>query len=155
MCTYNAIRIFPNRDIVVYKYLFAKKQGGDKMFWSPYYDFLFEVGKTYETNTEIATSTPNKNLVFPSVNGGFFHSYMYYTDAKHNAELAKYRLLACNPGTVIGKFIIPKDAIVLKGKDGNCLYRDTYCSTKLKFVGIVDKPDRPEPPSKPFFPTFI
>ncbi len=154
MCTYNARRIFPNRDIVVYKYLVPKKEGGDKMFWSPYYDFLFEKGKTYETNTEIATSTPNKNLVFPSVNGGFFHSYMYYRDAKINAEHAKYRSMS--PVTVIGKFVIPKDAIVLKGKDGNWLYCDTYCSTKLKFVDIVNAPDRAESPvTKPYFPTFL
>lgn len=155
MCTYNARRIYPNRDIVVYKYLFAKKHGGDKMFWSPYYDFLFEKGKTYETNTEVATSTPNNDLVFPSVNGGFFHSYMYYTDAKHNAELTQYRLMLNAVATVVGKFIIPKDAIILKGKDGNCLYCDTYCSTKLTFVGIVNAPERVEPRSKPFFPTFL
>lgn len=145
MCTINALQVFPEKDVVVYKFLFSNKSGD--IFRSPYYNnFVWEKGKTYETGTETAGNYP---FNVPVVNDGFFHSYVYFKDAVLNGRHYS-GLMMCRSQIVIGKFIIPKDAVVLKGWDGNFLSRETYCSNKLTFVDVVDGPDEPEEPEYPW-----
>lgn len=147
MCTINALEVFPEEDIVVYKFLI--KRNDSDIVRSPYYDdFIWEKGKTYETNADILKGA--YPFTVPIISDGFFHSYLYFKDAVMNGRHYNYDSWSLKDHTVIGKFIIPKDAVVFKGKDGNYLSRETYCSNKLTFVGIVDGPDEPEQPEYPW-----
>ena len=146
MCLFNPEKIQPEEDIIVYKYLlYNEDDKGNITYVSPYYkDTVWKEGETL-TAEPVDGGLLTKRSIYCTmdmvtvVEGGVFHSFEKPEDAMHHG---RFNFI---DNTVVGKFVIPKDAkVVFSGVF--TLYKSDYVngnvypcygSTELKFIGEV------------------
>ena len=136
MCLINAERIYPEEDIVVYKFIVREPDPMKKWrYRSPFYEQYWEPEERMDSN-----GPAEKDLVYGKkdtspnlvINGNAFHAYACISDARRYAkEWAWYS----DVETAVGEFVIPKDsAEVYVGCNSYCLKTiGCYASTSMIF----------------------
>lgn len=136
MCLTNAERIYPEKDIVVYKFIVREPDPMKKWrYRSPFYKQYWKPEEREDSKGPV-----EKDLMFEGkkdcwsnliINGNAFHAFAHIGDAMRYAkEWAWYNGVE----TAVGEFVIPKDsAEVYVG--GNSLQTtiESYASTSMIF----------------------
>ena len=137
MCLTNPKRIPIEEDIVVFKFL-INRAGGTNV--SPFYYQEWVAGIIYDTT---AREYLENTIFTQGLHGGVYHSYKYAWDALVGARAFWANFDA---RTVVGKFVIPKDAVVFIGLDNQ--NNVCYASDRIRFEGLMDVKEIEDNPDK-------
>ena len=136
MCLRRAKKIEANRDIKCYKIVLKKDPvKGRKLFSSPYYSYTWIMGHTEALFEPIEVHENLNGLV---VNGGVFHAFKHFDDARYYAS---YLFSDGLSHPVIVECTIPASArAVYEGYTETCLipaFFPSYASTEMSVNGVV------------------
>lgn len=136
MCLINAERIYPEKDIVVYKFIIREPDLMEKWrYRSPFYEQYWQPEERMDSRGPV-----EKDLMYevkkdsrPNfiISGNAFHAFAHISDARRYAkEWAWYSGVE----TAVGEFVIPKDsAEVYVGGNSPRNTIESYASTSMIF----------------------